>query len=181
MQIRQFRLDQNLNTVSVAILSQPAKVFFDGCDWDVFNDWESRFPNEKSLAGAVSRTILNHVITISPLLSTSTPSPPKFHFAFRHRSYSAGMFLDIFRQFKSGDRTFVIITQSDGFKVRFKYDSSTMTFDSVVQDFREFVSVLEPARVPDLYFIVLEDFEFLVSEFMNRGRSIIRLKYGNHS
>jgi hypothetical protein len=156
-------------------LSPEAASFLDEIDSQIFEDWDSRFPSEKSLAGVVSRTIFPELEQMQLLLDTSGGRPP-LHKAFHHRSYASGLFVDIFREFNNqGVNNCVIATQSAEFKEKFLYDNATMTGNSLVADFNDFVDSLRLTSSPTLNLLVFEDLEFDVDILQQGKKQFLKL------
>jgi hypothetical protein len=155
-------------------LSSEAVDYLSRCEGNVFEDWKQHFPSEKSLAGVMSRTVINALeqkgFAINPAISKNYGVTKAFH----HRSSTSDLFVDMLWQFNHrGVSDFLLITQSDQYKKKFLYDSATMTTESLFKDFARFVDALLLRSRPNVYFLTFEDLSFSVDVFQKGKKQFV--------
>lgn len=179
MKFRCFKLNLGQKELeSTEFLSLNATEFLENCEDEIFHEWERRFrnPKDKSLANVMSATVLESLDEMRSIAKSVAENLFAVKRAFHHRSYAPGMFLEIFEGFNErGIRNWLIITQSSKFKEKFLYDSSTMTIETVVDDFLNFVHVLRLSSYPDIYFLVFDDLDFDTSVWQKGKKGYIKL------
>lgn len=151
-------------------LSVAAMAYLKDCDAEIFNDWNQHFPSEKSTANVMSRTVITKLSIPRFALATKSNSGYDVLKAFHHRSSSQSLFVDIFRRFNHANvQEFLLLSQSNNYKSKFLYDSATMTTESLITDFADFVAALKIQNRPTLHFLTFEDLEF-ATDILQKGR-----------
>lgn len=152
--------------------------FLRSCDSEVFNIWRERSQSysDVSLANTLKSSIRSKFESRSIGIREDVSSDYSVVWLFQHRNDTSGKFLDLYRAAKeSGIRDFLVITQSPEFKTKFMFDGSTMTFESINDDFDEFVHILEPKQEVRLFFLVMADLALHTSSFEKNGKNFLQL------
>lgn len=157
-------------TLDSPFLSGEAKTYLGSSEEEIFAEWERTFPSDKSLAGVLAKTVLQRFekpgFAIAPDLTGGFAVKRAFH----HRSSTSDLFVDIFYQFNHNDiKDCLIITQTDRFKQKFLYDSATMTVESLVRDYRRFLTALRLESRPKLFILAFDDLDF-ATDVLNQGK-----------
>lgn len=159
-------------------LNAGAKQYLATCEPEVFIEWKERSTtySDVSLANTLQNTIRkkfqNRTIGIDPDISANY----SVFWMFQHRNDTSGKFLEFYKTAKQSNITdILLITQSPEFKTKFMFDGSTMTFESVNDEFDDFVDTLEPQKQITIYFLVLADLDLHVTSLEKNGKHFIQL------
>ena len=150
-------------------LTDDAEKYLGRCEDEVYSDWESHFPSDKSLANVLSRTVLTRLDNPGFAISPNASKQYGVLRAFHHRSSTSDLFVEIFRRLNHEQISdFLIITQTPAFKQKFLYDNATMTVDTISVDYSKFLYSLCLRERPRLFLLSLADLEFS-TDVLRRG------------
>jgi len=175
MRITSLSIEPDLTISRHTHIVTPITEYLRGCDGDIFEVWKQSFPSTKdvSIAGALNKTVFPK---LEDLIQRGGRGRWFLEFGFKHRSYSGQLFIEVIRRAKVDGGQCLLITQTDGFKRKFKYNSSTMTIDSLVSDFRGFCEVFDMTVIPRITFLIFEDLDLEASIYHYKGRQILKLE-----
>ncbi|MBK9155067.1 MAG: hypothetical protein IPM25_12765 [Chloracidobacterium sp.] len=153
-------------------LGEGAKQYLETCEDEVYHVWLERVSHsaDVSLANTLSRTIKRKFDDRTIRLAAEVSEIYGISWMFQHRNDTSGKFLELYREAhvrKIID--FLVITQTPEFKNKFQFDGSTMTFESICDDYDDFVEVLRPQHSLRLFFLVFADMNFNTSR-IEKGR-----------
>lgn len=159
-------------------LELSAAKYLKDCESEVYEMWQERTnrSSDVSIANTLSRTIRPKFVDGNIGINPGISEEYGVSWMFQHRNDTSGKFLELYREtHKNRTVDFLLITQSREFKSKFLLDGSTMTFDSICDDYDEFVDILRPQYSIQLFIVVFEDMDFYVSYEERGTRTVLNL------
>ena len=172
MEFSTLKLSHDYKAEHSDFLDASAHLYLTGCDNEIYEYWEQDFPplgrlKHKSLANVMNNTVFK------PKFSKITTSKEfKVFKAFHHQKATQNIIYEHYKSiFFGGFNKSLIITQDENFKEKFRYDSSTMTIETIIKDFKLFNEVVGKKDFQSPLFLVFHDIRNIRTSSVEKGNN----------
>jgi hypothetical protein len=166
-------------------LNRGATEYLANCHDEVFQTWKERNTptlRDVSLAYSLTPTLIKKFKKKTIGIDREFSSSYGVSSLFQHTNDTAGKIAEMFYESRNNEyRDILVLTQSPEFKITFNYDSSTITFQYLVNAFHDFVEFFRPPFELRLLLVELRGFPYQTSVFKRGEKEYLSMSYGQHS
>jgi len=178
MEFLQYKLSTSLKLEYCSFVSEETSKFLLESEEAIYSTWFDR-NNVNSRDVSLAKTITDSVLDKleSREITELFLNYRMVMHGFQHESSIPKLLFEIFKDYKiRGIENFIIFTQTEEFKTRNNYDSSTITLTTFYKVLIEFIEILQIKKIPHLYFVVFDKVNFDIHYHTIGKKKYIQLK-----